>query len=62
MITRYTTAITSGTVMTFGLLYVMQLLIALQPGAASEPRTPIGVDWRLSDGVRNKFTFEMDER
>jgi protein TonB len=45
MITRCASAVTSGTVITFGLLYIMQLLITLQPGAASEPRKHIGVDW-----------------
>jgi periplasmic protein TonB len=45
MITRYASAVTSGTVITFGLLYVMQLLITLQPGVASEPRKHIGIGW-----------------
>jgi len=45
MITRYASAITSGTVMTFGLLYVMRSLIALQPAALAEPTKGIGVDW-----------------
>ena len=30
MLARYASAIASGTFMTFGLLYVMQLLISLQ--------------------------------
>ncbi len=38
MFARYASAVTTGTFMTFGLLYVMQLLIGLQPGAVSEPR------------------------
>jgi len=45
MITRYAYAITSGTVMTFGLLFVMQSLIALQPAALVNPTRGIGVDW-----------------
>ncbi len=45
MLNRYATAITSGTVMTFGLLFVMQLLIAIQPGALVEPSRGIGVGW-----------------
>lgn len=39
MFARYASAVSSGTLMTFALLYVMQLLISLQPGAATEPRT-----------------------
>ena len=38
MFARYASAITTGTFVTFGLLFVMQLLITLQPGAQSEPR------------------------
>ncbi len=38
MFARYASAISSGTVMTFGLLFVMQLLITLQPGATVEVR------------------------
>ena len=38
MLARYASAVTTGTFMTFGLLYLMQLLISLQPGAESEPR------------------------
>ena len=38
MLARYASAITSGTFVTFGLLFVMQLLITLQPGAQTEPR------------------------
>jgi len=45
MITRYASAVTSGTVITFGLLFVMQSLIALQPAVVVEPTTRIGVDW-----------------
>lgn len=45
MFTRYASAITSGTAMTFGLLFVMQLLITIQPGAMVEPSKGIGVGW-----------------
>lgn len=38
MLARYVSAVSSGTLMTFALLYVMQLLISLQPGAATDPR------------------------
>lgn len=38
MIARYASAITTGTFVTFGLLFLMQLLIQLQPGAATEGR------------------------
>ena len=38
MFARYASAVTTGTFMTFGLLFVMQLLISLQPGAESVPR------------------------
>ena len=45
MFARYASAITTGTFVTFGLLFVMQLLITMQPGVRTEapPRTP--VDW-----------------
>ncbi len=45
MLARYASALSSGTLMTFALLYVMQLLIALQPGAASDARPPIPTTW-----------------
>ncbi len=38
MIARYASSIATATVVTLGLFYVMHTLIALQPGAASEPR------------------------
>ena len=44
MFARYASAVSSGTLMTFALLYVMQLLISLQPGAATEPRTRMVLD------------------
>ena len=45
MFARYASAVTTGTLMTFTLLYAMQGLIHLQPGAESEPRTRAIVDW-----------------
>lgn len=45
MIARYASAITTGTLMTFALLYAMQGLIQLQPGAQSVVPLPIGVNW-----------------
>jgi periplasmic protein TonB len=45
MLARYASAVTSGTLMTFVLLYVMQLLITLQPGAISEAIPPIPTNW-----------------
>lgn len=38
MISRYVSAVTTGTLMTFALLFVMQSLLALQPGVASKSR------------------------
>jgi len=38
MMTRYSTAIGMGAIATFALLFLMQALIVLQPGAYSEPR------------------------
>ena len=45
MFARYASAVTTGTFVTFGLLFVMQLLITLQPAVKTEapPRTP--VEW-----------------
>jgi hypothetical protein len=52
MFARYASAVTTGTLMTFTLLYAMQGLIHLQPGAESEPRTRAIVDWiNLPDPV-----------
>lgn len=45
MITRYASALTSGTLMTLALLYVMQALISLQPGVQVDPRDPTFVNW-----------------
>ena len=38
MIARYAFSVTTATAVTLGLFYLMHTLIALQPGAASEPR------------------------
>jgi len=38
MIARYTSAVVTGSITTFCLFFVMQALIAMQPGAASEVR------------------------
>ncbi|MCH9003867.1 MAG: energy transducer TonB [Proteobacteria bacterium] len=38
MFARYISAVSTGTFMTIALLYVMQLLISLQPGAQTEDR------------------------
>ena len=45
MFARYASAVTSGTLITFSLLWVMQTLIDLQPGAQSEPRQRHALDW-----------------
>ena len=45
MFARYASAVTTGTLMTCALLYAMQGLIHLQPGAESEPRPRTIVDW-----------------
>ena len=45
MFARYASAVTTGTLMTFALLYAMQGLIHLQPGAESDERPPNYVDW-----------------
>ena len=45
MFARYASAVTTGTLMTFALLYAMQSLIDLQPGAVSEGRDRNIIDW-----------------
>lgn len=45
MFSKITTAITSSATVTFGLLYVMQALIDLQPVAIVEPRQPTVLAW-----------------
>lgn len=45
MILRYASAITSGTLVTFALLYAMQGLIHLQPGAETPARDRDFLEW-----------------
>lgn len=45
MFIRIASAVTSGTLVTFALLFAMQGLIDLQPVAASERPPPFPVDW-----------------
>lgn len=45
MITRYFSAASTGTLMTVSLLYVMQLLIGVQPGVITEAAPRFPVDW-----------------
>jgi protein TonB len=45
MFANFATAITSGAAITMALFYVMNLLIAMQPGAVVEPRQPMEVAW-----------------
>lgn len=45
MFKHLTTAVFSGSAVTLGLLYVMQLLIVIQPGAESMPREPWEFEW-----------------
>jgi protein TonB len=45
MFARYASAISTGTLMTLALLYAMQGLIHLQPGAESDPRARTILDW-----------------
>jgi len=48
MFARYASAVSSGTLMTFALLYVMQLLISLQPGAQVEVPEHFPVDFIMA--------------
>jgi len=45
MLTQVTTAVFSGSAVTLALLYLMQSLVAIQPGAESEPRERWELDW-----------------
>lgn len=45
MFARYASAVTAGTLMTLALLFAMQGLIALQPGAHSKPPTVVDLHW-----------------
>lgn len=47
MITRYFSAIGTGGLMTFSLLYVMQMLIGIQPGVVTDPGPRFPVDWLI---------------
>jgi len=48
MFARYASAVSSGTLMTFALLYVMQLLISLQPAAQAEVRERFPIDFIMA--------------
>ncbi len=48
MFARYASAVSSGTLMTFALLYVMQLLISLQPGAQVEVPEHFPIDFIMA--------------
>jgi protein TonB len=54
MIARYTSAVVTGSITTSALFFLMQALIAMQPGAASDPRE----HWTL-DVVRVKPAEEL---
>jgi protein TonB len=45
MLTRYASAASSSAIVTLALIFVMQLLITLQPAAKSEPRPRMTLDW-----------------
>jgi len=45
MFSRYASAVSSSVFVTFALLFLMQLLITLQPGARTEPRTKMNLRW-----------------
>jgi protein TonB len=64
MITRFSSAIGLGAIATFVLLFLMQTLIVLQPGAYSEPRprsTLKFVRVRKSEAVRTREIPRPDE-
>ena len=61
MLARYTSAVTTGTLMTFVLLFVMQLLIRLQPGAGTEPRPKFPIDWIKIEPVET-LVATLDEK
>lgn len=64
MFARVTSAVTSGTVMTFALLYIMQLLISLQPGAAIDPGPgmELGIVKVKPDTPVQKKELEIDRK
>ncbi len=45
MFARYASAVTTGTLVTFSLLYVMQSLLSMQPAVLSDPPPRLAVDW-----------------
>lgn len=45
MFSRYASAISTSTIMTLGLIYIMQSLITLQPGVITDPTPRYPVDW-----------------
>jgi protein TonB len=57
MIARYATSIGIGTAVTFGLLFIMQLLIATGRGALTEGET-----FRITDFVRVEQTQEIQTK
>ncbi|MGI9264541.1 MAG: TonB family protein [Gammaproteobacteria bacterium] len=71
MFTNFATAISSGTAVTLGLFYIMNLLIVIQPQALVEPRDPMELNWvrlarpepppRTNDARLDPKTFEPPE-
>ena len=60
MFSRYASAISSGTFMTFALLYVMQVLISLQPGAKTDPPTRHPVIFTMAKTIDTPIQAEED--
>jgi protein TonB len=59
MFANFATAISSGTFVTLALLYVMNLLIGIQPQVVVEPPPPWTIDWvRVHDPVEPPDTLE----
>lgn len=58
MIANYTTAVTSSTAITFSLFYVMQALIAMQPGVLVEPNVHRLQIWNLPPRVEEPPMIE----
>ena len=57
---RYTTATLTGALVTLGLFFLMQTLIALQQGAEAAPRTRAILDiWRSVEREDDVFTKEV---
>lgn len=53
MFVRYVSAVTSGTTMTLGLFYVMQLLIEMEPGIVIEDRIRQDLIWLIDPPVED---------